>query len=359
VAGIGLAAYLARARDDAGARPAAADVKATPGFHMLGDDPLVIAARDMAAAADNLLASLSSDQKQKAVFEFKNDERLNWHFIPRERKGLPLKEMAPEQRELAHALLGSGLGQRGFIETVSIISLEQILRDIEQGKGPKRDPEMYFFSIFGKPGPKETWGWRVEGHHVSLNFTVLNGRAVAGTPAFLGTNPGVVRDGPRKGLRVLGAEEDLGRLLAQSFTDAQKKAGTIPGEAPKEIITGNSRKAMLENPGGLAAAQMDDRQKHLLMSLLDLYARRLRPELAEQDLREIMEAGVEKVTFGWAGETEPGKPHYYRILGPTFLVEYDNTQNNANHIHTVWRDLKNDFGDDALRRHYDETPHGG
>jgi len=116
---------------------------------------------------------------------------------------------------------------------------------------------------------------------------------------------------------------------------------------------------MLENPGGLAAAQMDDRQKHLLMSLLDLYARRLRPELAEQDLREIMEAGVEKVTFGWAGETEPGKPHYYRILGPTFLVEYDNTQNNANHIHTVWRDLKNDFGDDALRRHYDETPHGG
>jgi hypothetical protein len=272
---------------------------------------------------------------------------------------LPLKEMAPEQRALAHAMLSSGLGQRGYVETVTIISLEQILKELERGSGPARDPEMYFFTLFGKPGPKATWGWRVEGHHVSLNFTVVNGRAAAGAPSFLGTNPGVVRDGPRKGLRVLAAEEDLGRQLAQSLDEEQRKTAVLPGEAPKEIITGNSRKAMLDNPGGLSVAKLNDRQKQVFMSLLDVYANRLRSEMAENDLRRIMDAGIDKVTFAWAGEMEPGKPHYYRLHGPTFLVEYDNTQNKANHIHTVWRDLQNDFGDDALRRHYEETPHGG
>jgi hypothetical protein len=186
----------------------------------------------------------------------------------------------------------------------------------------------------------------------------MNGKAVAGTPAFLGTNPGIVREGPRKGLRVLALEEDLGRELARSLDEEQKKVAIIPGDAPKEIITGNSRKAMLENPGGLSVAKMTEPQRQVFMSLLDVYAHRLRAELAEADLRQIMDAGIDKVTFGWAGGMEPGQPHYYRIHGPTFLVEYDDTQNNANHIHTVWRDLQNDFGDDALRRHYDEVPHG-
>jgi hypothetical protein len=353
VVGVGATSYLVRARDDAApaAQPAAARQAAAV-------DPLAVAGAEMATAASNFLAALNTDQQKKATFEFKHDERVNWHFVPRERKGLPLKEMAPEQRALAHALLSSGLGQRGYIETVSIISLEQILKEIEQGRGPVRDPELYFFTIFGKPGPKETWGWRVEGHHVSLNFTVVGGRAAAGAPSFLGTNPGVVRDGPRKGLRVLAGEEDLGRQLAQSLDEEQKKTAVLPGEAPRDIITGNSRKAMLDNPGGLPVSKLNGQQKRVFMSLLDLYAHRLRPEMAENDLRRIMEAGIEKVTFAWAGPTEPGKPHYYRLHGPTFLVEYDNTQNNANHIHTVWRDLQNDFGDDALRRHYEETPHG-
>jgi hypothetical protein len=357
VAGIGLAGYLARARDDAGTRAGEGGARLAAVRQAGNTDPLVVAAGDMARAANHFLDALSAEQRQKATFEFKNDERVNWHFVPRERKGLPLKEMAPEQRALATALLASGLGQRGFVQTITITSLEQILRDVEQGKGPVRDPERYFFTVFGKPGPSETWGWRVEGHHVSLNFTVVNGRAVAGVPAFLGSNPGVVRDGPRKGLRVLGMEEDLGRQLAQSLDADQKKTGVLPGEAPKEIVTGNSRKAMLDNPGGLPVSKMNESQKQVLMSLLDLYANRLRPELAEQDLRRIMDVGIEKVTFAWAGPMEPGQPHYYRIHGPTFLVEYDNTQNNANHIHTVWRDLQNDFGDDALARHYQETPH--
>ena len=359
VVGVGLTTYFVRARDDAGAQSSGADARPAAARVSAAPDPLAVAGGEMARAADNFLAALNTDQQKKATFEFKHDERVNWHFVPRERKGLPLKEMAPEQRALAHALLSSGLGQRGYVETVTIISLEQILKEMEQGRGPARDPEMYFFTIFGKPGPKETWGWRVEGHHVSLNFTVVNGRAAAGAPAFLGTNPGVVRDGPRKGLRVLAGEEDLGRQLARSLDDEQKKTAVLPGDAPKDIITGNSRKAMLENPGGLPASKLNAEQKRVFMSLLDLYANRLRPEMAENDLRKIMEAGIEKVTFAWAGPTEPGMPHYYRIHGPTFLVEYDNTQNNANHIHTVWRDLQNDFGDDALRRHYDETPHSG
>ena len=355
VVGIGVGAYLVGAQDEARARKGGAP--ATPSADQL--DPLAFAGREMAEAATHFLAALSPEQRKKATFDFKDEERVNWHFVPRDRKGLPLKEMAGEQRALAHALLSSGLGQRGYVEAVTIISLEQILKEIEQGRGPVRDPELYFFTVFGKPGPKETWGWRVEGHHLSLNFTVVNGRAAAGAPSFLGTNPGVVREGPRKGLRVLGGEEDLGRQLAQSLDDEQKKMAVLPGEAPREIITGNSRKAMLENPGGLSVAKLTEPQKRVFMSLLDLYARRLRTEMAEHDLRRIMEAGIDKVTFAWAGSMEPGKPHYYRIHGPTFLVEYDNTQNNANHVHTVWRDLQNDFGDDALRRHYEQTPHEG
>ena len=355
VVGVGVGGYLVRARDDAQVRlPSAA---AAPSGNSL--NPLALAGREMAEAATNFLAALKPEQQKKATFEFKDEERVNWHFVPRERKGLSLKEMAPEQRALAHALLASGLGQRGYVEAVTIISLEQILKDIEQGRGPVRDPELYFFTVFGKPGPKETWGWRVEGHHLSLNFTVVKGQAAAGAPSFFGTNPGVVRDGPRKGLRVLSGEEDLGRQLAQSLSEEQKRTAVLPGEAPREIITGNARRAMLDKPGGLSVSKLAEPQKRVFMSLLDLYARRLRPEMAEHDLRRIMEAGIGKVTFAWAGPMEPGKPHYYRIHGPTFLVEYDNTQNNANHIHTVWRDLENDFGDDALRRHYEQTPHGG
>jgi hypothetical protein len=354
---IGLALYVGygskAAADTPAAQPAAARLP-------IGNvDPLAAAGADMARAATHFLAALKPEQQAKATFEFKNDERYNWHFVPRERKGLPLKEMAPEQRELAHALLASGLGQRGLVPALTIISLEQILKDMEQGRGPARDPEMYFVSVFGKPGEKETWGWRVEGHHLAINFTVVGGRAVSGGPLFMGSNPGVVRDGPRKGLRVLAAEEDLGRQLVQSLDSDQKKIAIFSADAPKEIITGNQRKAQLENPGGIPVSKLNEQQRQVLMSLLDLYANRLRSEMAENDLKRIMAAGIEKVHFAWAGGTELGEPHYYRLSGPTFLVEYDNTQNNANHVHTAWRDLENDFGEDSLRRHYEQEPHGG
>ncbi|MGA2500414.1 MAG: DUF3500 domain-containing protein [Tepidisphaeraceae bacterium] len=320
--------------------------------------PLAEAVAEMVQAAGNLLAALSPEQVAQATFEFENAERVNWHFIPRVRKGLPLRDMTSAQKALANAMLASGLSGRGYVSAVTIMSLDQILADMEQGKGPKRDPEGYFFSIFGKPADGGTWGWRVEGHHLSVNFTIVKGAFVAAAPTFMGDNPAQVREGPRQGLRTLAQEEDIGRRLVKSLSPEQLRKATIPGEVPREIVTGNSRKAMLADLRGILFGELDGDQKEVLGSLIRLYAGRLRREVAECDLKRIDAAGVAKIRFAWAGETDLGKPHYYRIQGPTFLVEYDNTQNNANHIHTVWRDLENDFGDDILKEHYDTAPAG-
>ena len=189
----------------------------------------------MANAANALLASLSDEQKAKATFEFGSDERLNWHFIPRVRKGLPLKQMTQEQRHLAQALLSSGLSQQGYTKAVSIMSLEEVLRILELGVGTNvRDPEQYFFSVFGTPTESGTWGFRVEGHHLAQNWTIVNGK-VAGSPSFYGTNPAEVQKGPRKGFRVLGAEEDKGRELLMALTADQKKVSmSLPAESFRE-----------------------------------------------------------------------------------------------------------------------------
>ncbi|MDB6020672.1 MAG: hypothetical protein JWQ04_529 [Pedosphaera sp.] len=312
---------------------------------------------EMAEAANNWLSALAPEQQSKATYTFQDDERFDWHFIPKPRKGLPFAEMTPAQQKLAHALLNSGLSQRGYAKAVTIMSLDQILKDMEQGKGPTRNPDLYFFTIFGKPGAKETWGWRVEGHHLSLNFVVREGNVLAATPAFFGSNPAEVKEGPRKGLRVLGEEETLGRAFVKSLSPEQQKIAILRIEAPKEMITGNARKVQLLDPPGLSADKMSAEQKEALRELLKGYAYRHRAEVAESDLKKLEQAGFDKVSFAWAGGFERGDPHYYRIQGPTFLLEYDCTQNNANHIHTVWRDLENDFGDDVLRRHYDEVPH--
>src|SRR5256885_16897670 len=202
-----------------------------------------IASEEMASAANNLLATLTPEQAARASYPLNDAERFNWHFIPRERKGLPFKEMAPEQKHLAHALLSTALSHQGYLKASTIMSLEQVLRELEQGKGPTRDPELYFLTLFGNPDPQLTWGWRVEGHHLSLNFLLAAGHEIAVTPSFLGSNPGEVREGPRKGLRVLGAEEDLARQLVGSLTEEQKKVAIYTNTAPREIITGNDRKA--------------------------------------------------------------------------------------------------------------------
>ncbi len=318
-----------------------------------------VAGDEMAAAANRFLDALTPEQRAKASFDFKSDERQDWHFIPKLRKGLTLREMSPEQRKDAHALLRSGLSAQGYEKSTNIISLEPVLKELEGPRGAMvRDAQLYYFSIFGKPDAKGTWGWRVEGHHLSANFTVVNGELFSGTPNFMGTNPAEVRQGPRKGLRVLAEDEDLGRALVKAFNEEQRKIVIFDGTAPKDIITANKRKVMPLETAGLALSKMSREQAAQLQGLVKTYVTRLRGDLAEHDLKKIEKAGWDKVYFAWAGGTEKGEPHYYRVQGPTFLIEYDNTQNDANHIHAVLRDFDNDFGEDLLRQHYQEVPHG-
>jgi hypothetical protein len=305
----------------------------------------------MVDSAHAFLTSLTPEQLAKAKIPFTDDERLNWHFIPKERKGLPLKEMTPPQKHLAQALLAAGLSQRGYIKAVSIMSLEDILRIMEKDSGVRRNPEGYFFSIFGEPANEGVWGYRVEGHHLSQNFTVVNGKVV-GSPSFFGDNPAEIREGPRKGLRVLAHEEDFGRDLLNSLTADQKSVAIVDKVAYKDIITMASRKAALENqPNGLSASKMNAKQRELLQTLLDEYAYNMPDQIAQAREDQIKKAGS-NIYFAWAGVAERGGPHYYRVQAPTFLIEYDNTQNDANHIHSVWRDFQGDFGADLLKQHY-------
>jgi hypothetical protein len=235
------------------------------------------------------------------------------------------------------------------------MSLEDVLKILENGKGPVRDPEGYFVSVFGEPAQQGVWGYRVEGHHVSQNFTIVNGKVV-GSPSFFGSNPAEVREGPRKGLRVLGREEDLGREFLTSLTPDQKTVAIVSKTAYKDILTENSRKAALNGqPSGLQASKLNAHQKELLHNLLDEYVYNMPDQIAQTRLDQIKQAG-NNLYFAWAGVEERGGPHYYRIQAPAFLVEYDNTQNNANHIHSVWRDFEGDFGVDLLKQHY-QTSH--
>jgi hypothetical protein len=309
---------------------------------------------EMAAAATSFWESLSSEQKAQAHFEFKDEERMNWHFIPRERRGLPIKLMSPDQRKLAMALLSTGLSAKGLEKATTIMSLEQILAEMEGPNGKiKRDPELYFFSIFGTPDPKGTWGWRVEGHHVSVNLTLVDGKAIAATPAFLGSNPGEVKNGPRKGLRVLGNDEEMGRSIVKSMTDEQRAAAVFTKDAPKELILVPKTQVRTLEPVGITWGKLDAKQQEAVWALIEEYAHRLRGELAAQDLEKAEKAGKSKISFGWAGGLERGEPHYYRVQGPTFIVEYDNVQNGANHVHSVWHDPASNFGQDLLRAHYE------
>ena len=333
----------------------------------------------MTSAATKFLASLTPEQRQKASFAFESGERMHWHFIPTgpppmfPRNGLTIKEMTEPQRKLAHDLLKAGLSQRGYLTATSIMDLENVLGALEAAqraaappRGPGappapppivRDPERYFFSIFGMPSAKDPWGWRVEGHHVSLHFTVVNGTLVAGTPSFFGSNPAEVREGPKKGLRILGAEEDEARALLMALDASQREKAVIEKTAPNDMLTMANVDITPLSPAGIMADAMTPEQRDQLMKLIDVYTGFMAPDVAADRQARLKKAGVEKISFAWAGEIEKGKKHYYRIQGPTFLVEYDNTQNDGNHIHSVWRDFKGDFGRDLLREHLRSTPH--
>jgi hypothetical protein len=302
----------------------------------------------MTLAANQFLDSLSAEEKAKAMFSFEDDERSNLFFTPVPRKGLPLREMTPAQQHLATALLTTGLSQQGMIKAETIMSMEDVLRVMEKDDGEKRNPGKYYFSIFGKPSDTGTWGFRVEGHHLSQNYTVSNGHVVD-APSFFGSNPAEVREGPRKGVRLLAQEEDLGRALLMALDDGQRKTAIVEPEGYKEMLTSNSRKAALEGqPNGLSASKMNAKQMEMLTDLVSVYADNVPEQLATARMDLLKKAG-KNIYFAWSGVAQKGGPHYYRIQAPTFLIEYDNTQNDANHIHTVWRDLTNDFGADLLK----------
>ncbi|MBI4531549.1 MAG: DUF3500 domain-containing protein, partial [Candidatus Latescibacteria bacterium] len=220
-----------------------------------------------------------------------------------------------------------------------------------------RNPDLYFFSVFGDPTNKQPWGWRVEGHHVSLNFTVVNREVIAPTPSFFGANPAEVRHGPQKGLRILSSEEDLARHLLGSLNADQKRKTIINTTAPADIITRSSPKVEIDAAEGLAGESMTSEQREMLMMLIQEYIDRMPDELATVEMKKLRDANVDEIHFAWAGSEERGKPHYYRLHGRFFFVEYDNTQNDANHIHTVWRHIDDDFGYDLLRSHYRHGHH--
>jgi hypothetical protein len=319
----------------------------SPDFHLTAGT--VPALRAEAAA---FLAALTADQRGDAVLAIDSEERLDWHYVPRRRAGLALGAMNPDQRTAAHALLRAALSDSGYRKANEIFALEAVLRAMETFGGPRRDPDNYSWTVFGAPGdPVRPWGFRVEGHHLSLNFVfAASGEAV--TPAFLGANPAHVPSGPLEGKRVLGAQEDLAREIVRGFAPEVRARAIIGARSLGDIVTGPGRGDALRTPVGVAIAQMGPPQRANAERLIEEFVGNLRTELAEAQRARIREAGMGAIHFAWAGAIDPGHPHYFRLHGPRLLIEHDNTQNDANHIHSVWRDPTRDFGRDLLGEHY-------
>ncbi len=304
---------------------------------------------EMAAAANALIAGLDKAQVEKARFAFDADQRENWGFIPRERKGIALEALDEKQVGLVRDLLKTALSDPGLEKVDAIMVLEAFLGEIEK-RPDFRNPKAYFTSIFGEPSPRGTWAWRFEGHHLSLNYTIIDGKAVSVTPSFFAANPGEVKiEHKLKGTRPFHEEEDLARALVTILKESGKEV-IYSDKAPADILTAEDRAVKQLEPVGIKATEMTETQQKALMELIAVYANRHRKELAENDLK-VIQADLKNLRFGWAGGIKRDEPYYYRIQGTTFLVEVANVQNNGNHFHGVWRDSKNDFGRDLLGGH--------
>jgi hypothetical protein len=328
----------------------------------------------MAAAAAALLAALTATQREKACFAF-DDERRDWSFVPaRDRGGLPIGALDDGQRRLAHELIMTGTSLPGYTKVVSVMAMEHVLRALTPDAADLFNPERYCFKVFGAPG-EDAWGWQFAGHHVSLNYTVVSGRYISPTPCLLGAEPagyGI--------LAPLADDEELGFRLMHSLDAAQRHAAIIWHRSPPDFATrmvpriGDTERPdqvfgpepdyrlsederdilsyVRTSPKGLSAGRLNLRQLDELAAIVGAFARRLPDEVAGVQMRELERAGLDNLTFAWAGGTEPGERHYFRVQGPTLLIEHDNTQANANHIHSVWRNPADDFGDDVLAEHY-------
>jgi len=322
------------------------------------------AAGDIEAAVRAWLDGLDDAQRTKATFPFDTRDRFVWAYTPGTREGLPLRDMRPEQRDAAQAIVRDSLSNRTAGEVASVIALETVLGEVERAAGrggwQRRDPELYWFAVFGEPDPRTPWSWRVGGHHVAVHVTLADGEVIGTTPSFLGANPAVVPSGPQQGFRALGGEERFARSLLANLTPAERRAAVVSDRAPADILTGNAQRAdPTDVPRGVRHADLQRLQQAELERLIRHYVDRARPDVADVQWERIVADGLGDVTFAWAGSEEPGRGHYYAVRGPRFLIEYDNTQNGANHIHAVWRDLDNDWGEDLLRAHLAGAHHDG
>ena len=317
--------------------------------------PHAHAVHQMAEAASNWLASLDAQQKAKATYPFLDGERIFWYFAPLNRHGLPLRDMDMVQRGLAMEIVDAMLDETAAQKVRDIIKLEPILGTIEKGRGVitwERDPDLYFWTIFGEPGREDPWGVRIEGHHACLNFSIWKDEVLSMTPFFFGSNPAEVPNGPKQGQRVLHRREDLGLELVNSLDSGQKSKAVIYDDAPWDLLTYTSPKASLPREEGIPASKLNSTQQQVLLALISDYVKQVRPDVAEKKLESVLDAGIDAIHFAWAGGLERGKAFYYRLHGNDFIAEFDNRQNNANHIHSVWRDFANDFAEDVLRKHH-------
>jgi Protein of unknown function (DUF3500) len=308
----------------------------------------------MFQGAQAFLGALSADQNKQATFQFDDAERLNWHFIPRPRKGLPLRDLEGNALKAAHGLITSGLSASGYDQVMSVMSLEEVLYLLEGGeraeRRERRHPGKYYLSVFGTPSETGKWGWRLEGHHLSLNYTLDKGEVIGSTPEFFGSNPASIEAGPGRTIRVLGTEEDLARQILKLCTPEQAKVTLIDPKAPDDLRGGNaqggpnSTQADNTPPVGLVASKMNPDQKKLLGELLNEYLKNMPLDISSKRRARLTDAGFDNISFAWWGDADRNQRHQYRVQGPTFLIEYNNTQNNANHVHSFWRDLAGDFG---------------
>jgi hypothetical protein len=305
----------------------------------------------MRASVERILAGLPERIRAQAMRPFEDRDRVEWHYTPRSRNGVSFKEMDQPAREATHALLRTALSAAGYRKVTNIIELEIVLREIETF-GWMRDPERYHLTVYGTPDAAKRWGWRFEGHHLSLNFTLAGDKLAVDTPSFFGANPATVQQGAKKGLRALGEEHDAGWVLLESLGEAQRREAVFEERTYGDIVTANRDKVEPLPAAGIVGAKLDEKQRALLWKLIEVYAGNFEPGLAQARLARARQGGIEAIRFGWAGSTARGKPHYYRVQGPLFLIEYDASQNDGNHIHTVWRDFSGDFGRDLLREHY-------
>jgi hypothetical protein len=310
--------------------------------------------QDLSIKASAFLQSLDSKLKSQIQYKIDDEERFNWHFVPRRRNGPTFHDFSETQRQAAMDLLKASLSQQGYEKTTGILALEKILQGVEgrDENDSYRDSKNYHFTIFGDPSPGKPWGWRLEGHHISLNFMSTNGKIVSSTPSFFGANPAVVPSGKNKGMQVLKAETELGFSLVNSLTDQQRKKAVFDDRALFDIVSSNDRKAKQLDPKGIMYPELSVDQQKMFLQLLDVYVLNYELGFSTTLMNKIKKAGINNLSFAWAGSLKPGAGHYYRIQGPMLLIEYDNTQNNANHVHSVVRDLTNDFAEDILREHY-------